>query len=45
MDYYLLGKVPAKETPEEIVVKNPAELNNVNSANQSTNTNEEVHYD
>ncbi len=45
MDYYLLGKVPAKETPEEIVVKNPAEPNNVNSANQSTNTNEEVHYD
>lgn len=45
MDYFLLGKVPAKETPEEIVVKNPADLNNVNSANQSTNTNEEVHYD
>jgi len=45
MDYYLLGKVPAKETPEEIKVKNPAELNNVNSTNQSTNTNEEVHYD
>jgi penicillin-binding protein 2 len=45
MDYYLLGKVPAKETPEEIVLKNPAELNNVNSANQSINTNEEVNYD
>lgn len=45
MDYFLLGKVPAKETPEEIIVKNPAELNNVNSTNQSTNTNEEVHYD
>jgi penicillin-binding protein 2 len=45
MDYFLLGKVPAKETPEVIVVKNPADLNNVNSANQSTNANEEVHYD
>lgn len=45
MDYYLLGKIPAKETPEEDVLKKPNELNRSNPDNQTTNISEEVHYD
>lgn len=45
MDYYLLGKVPAKETPEDSLVKPAAELDSDSLHNPAASVNEDAHYD